>query len=354
MTCRGESTVKPKIIIDTNKARNDKGFDQLLGNRAEIEKFVEKCDIILPSMVIDEIIHQKKKYFEISKQSLTSGQLYKKLPPVTRAQIDTHLQFDERALRSDQSIPYTVIDITDKQAAFDEIQKLAVNYEAPFEVYSVELGKNKADNTDKGFKDAYIALTISQYINSLADGEKVFVLVRDRRFEEYLDKNDRIICVSDFDGFNARYIVPEVRSATVQGTARITSEPQDRQVIKGLLTGFRNTANFTSTHSLVGKLSAAATANKLTADDYLDILTSTAQNNQINWLLGDDDVREFILPIFKRYGERLNAEQYNTIAHRLGIESLRATLLTPDIDFDEMEAAADVWVELQSDIERGH
>jgi len=51
--------MKPKVIIDTNKARNDKGFDQLLGNRSEIERFAQKCDIILPSMVIDEIIHQK-------------------------------------------------------------------------------------------------------------------------------------------------------------------------------------------------------------------------------------------------------------------------------------------------------
>lgn len=346
--------MKPKLIIDTNKARNDKGFDQLLGNRAEIEKFAEKCDIILPSMVIDEIIHQKKKYFEISKQSFTSGQLYKRLPTDTKAQIDAHIQFDEHALRNDQSIPHTMIDIVDKEAAFDEIQKLAINHEAPFEVYSVELGKNKTDNTDKGFKDAYIALTISQYVNSLADNEKVFVLVRDRRFEEYLDKNDRIICVSDFDGFNARYVVPEVRSATIQGTARIISEAPDRQETKGLLTEFRNTPNFISTHSLVGKLSAAAAANKLTTDDYLDILVSTAQNNQISWLLGDDDVREFILPIFKKYGEQLNTEQYNTIAPSLGIESLRATLVSPDIDFDEMEAAANVWAELQSDIERGH
>ena len=346
--------MKPKIIIDTNKARNDKGFDQLLGSRAEIEKFVEKCDIILPSMVIDEIIHQKKKYFEISKQSLTSGQLYKKLPPEAKAQIDSHLRFDESALRNDQSIPYAVIDITDKETALDEIRKLAINHEAPFEVYSVELGKKKTDNTDKGFKDAYIALTISQYVNSLADDEKVFVLIRDRRFEEYLDKNDRVICVSDFDDFNARYQAPEGRSATIQGAARIVSDLKERQEIKSLLTEFRNTPDFTSTHRLVGKLSAAATSNKLTSDDYLDILASTAQNNQISWLLGDDDVREFILPIFKKYGDWLNTDQYNTIAPSLGIESLRATLVTPDIDFDEMEAAADVWAELQSDIERGH
>ncbi len=345
--------MKPKIIIDTNKARNDKGFDQLLGNRLEIEKFVEKCDIILPSMVVEEIIYQKKKYFEVLKQSLISGQLYKRLPSDTRDLIDTHLQFDESSLRNDQSIPYTVIDIADKESAFDEIQRLAINHEAPFEVYSVELGKNKDDNTDKGFKDAHIARTIEQYVNLLAWDEKVFVLIRDRRLEEYLDRNDRIVCVSNFDDFNARYHVPETRSATIRGTARIISEPKERQEIKGLLTEFRNTPNFTCTHSLVGKLTSYAAANKFTDDDYLDILVSTSQNNQISWLLGDDDVRDFILPIFKKYGDGLSTEQYNTIAPSLGFESLRATLPAPDIDFDEMEAAAEVWIELQSDIARG-
>lgn len=345
--------MKPKIIIDTNKARNDKGFDQLLGNRAEINNLAEKCDIILPSMVIDEIIHQKKKYFELSKQSFTGGQLYKRLPEETKAQIDAHLRFDEDALRKDQSIPFARIDIADKEAAFDEIQMLAINYEAPFAVYSLELGKNKTDNADKGFKDAYIALTIVQYVNSLPDNEKVFVLVRDSRFEEYLDKNDRIICVPDLAGFNDRYVVPEVRSATIQGTARIVSEPQDRQEIKGLLTKLRNTTNFAVTHSVVGKLSEIAEDEKLTTDDYLDVLVSTAQNNQISWLLGDEDVREFIMPIFKKYGTFLNTEQYNVIAPGLGLDSLRAAAVVPDIDYDEMEAAADTWIELQADIARG-
>jgi len=289
----------------------------------------------------------------VSKQSFTGGYLYKKLPQETKAQIDTHLQFDEDALRNDQSIPYVAIDVQDKARAFDEIRGLAVNHEAPFEVYSVELGKSKTDNTDKGFKDAYIALTINQYVNSLSNGEKVFVLIRDRRFEEYLDKNDRVICVSNFDDFNARYQVPERRSATIQGTARIVPENKGRQEIKGLLTEFRNTPNFTSTHNLVIKLAAAAAANKLTDDDYMDILVSTAQNNQIGWLLGDEDVRELILPIFKKHGERLNTEQYNTIALGLGLEVLKVVPMSPDVDFDEMEAAADMWAELQSDIARG-
>jgi hypothetical protein len=345
--------VKPKVIIDTNKARNDKGFDRLLGNREEIDKFAEKCDIILPSMVIDEIIHQKKKYFEVSKQALTGGHLYKKLSQATKAQIDNQLRFDESALRSDQSIPYATIDIQDKVEAFNEICGLAVNYEAPFEVYSVELGKNKTGNTDKGFKDAYIALTINQYANSLPNDEKVFVLIRDRRFEEYLDKNDRVICVSNFDDFNARYHAPESLSATIQDTASIVPETEERKDIKGLLTEFRNTPNFVSTHNLVIKLASAAAANRLTDDDYTDILESTAQNNQISWLLGDEDVREFILPIFRKYGERLIAEQYNVIAPGLGLEGLKAASMTPDVDFDEMEATADMWAELQSDIARG-
>jgi hypothetical protein len=345
--------MKPKVILETSMVRNDKGFDQLLGRRNEIEKFAEKCDIILPSMVIDEIIYQKKKYFEVSKQNFTVGHLYKKLPPEIQVQIDTHLQFNDTALRSDQSIPYAVIDLQDKAAAFDEIRELAINHEAPFAIYKVEVGMNKTDNTDKGFKDAYIALTINQYVNSLPNNEKVFVLIRDRRFEENLDKNDRLVCVSSFSEFEARYQVTESRSATIQGTARIIPETRERQQIRTLLTEFRNTPNFASTHNLVIKLTKAFAANRLTNDDCLDTLVSTAQNNQISGILGDPDVMEFILPIFKKYGERLNIEQFNTIATGLGLEGKTTQPTASDIDFDDMDGMVDSWIELQSDIARG-
>lgn len=346
--------MRPKVVIDTNKARNDKGFEQLLGNRAEIQKFAEKCDIILPTMVIDEIIHQKKSYFEVSKQSFTGGHLYKKLTHEIQTKIDAQLQFDENALRNDQSIPFTAIDVIDKSEAFIEIRKLAVKHEAPFEVYSVELGKGKTINTDKGFKDAYIAMTIIQYVNTLPNNEKVFVLIRDRRFEEYLDKYDRVICIANFDDFSERYREPEPRSTTSQRRAHIVPVTRARQEIKDLLTEFRNTPNFASTHNLVSKLTAASVANKLTDDDYLDILDSTANNNQISWLLGDDDVRDLVLPIFKKYGERLNAAQYNTIAPSLGLESVKVPTMAPDIDYDDMDGMVDSWIELQSDISRGH
>ncbi len=346
--------MKPNIFIDTTKARNDKGFDQLLGNRIEIEKFTEHCDVILPSMVIDEIIYQKKKFFEVSKNSFTNSHLYKKLPQKTKDHIDTHIQFDGDALRNDQTIPYTTIDIQDKAAAFDEIRALAVKHEAPFEVYSVELGKNKTDNTDKGFKDAYIALTIKQYVNSLPGEEKVFVLIRDRRLEEYLDKNDRVVCVSNFDEFNTWCSAAEGRHTSITGTARIIPRTRVRQDIKNLLTEFRNSPNFEATHKLVAKLVLTDATNKFTDDDYIDILASTAQNNQISWLMSDDDVREFLLPIFKKYGEQLNAEQYNTIAPGLGLEGKKVVPMTLDIDFNDTEAAADKRAELESDIGRGH
>ena len=49
-----------QIIIDTNKCRNT-GMDNFLGNKEELQKFIEDgCEIILPKIVLSELKQQKK------------------------------------------------------------------------------------------------------------------------------------------------------------------------------------------------------------------------------------------------------------------------------------------------------
>lgn len=49
-----------QIIIDTNKCRNT-GMDNFLGNKEELQKFIEdSCEIILPEIVLSELKQQKK------------------------------------------------------------------------------------------------------------------------------------------------------------------------------------------------------------------------------------------------------------------------------------------------------
>jgi hypothetical protein len=134
-------------------------------------------------------------------------------------------------------------------------------------------------------------------------------------------------------------------------TGSVKPLSQERLNVQALLTDFRNTGNFASTHSIVPKIAKLVDASKLTESDYIDILNSTAENNQISWLLGDQDVRDFIFPIFKKYGNQLDMEEFNVIASGLDLEERKSQSLNDE--YDEMEAAADLWIEMQSDIARG-
>jgi hypothetical protein len=55
-------------------------------------------------------------------------------------------------------------------------------------------------SSDKGFKDAYIYLTILDYLLPLTD-EKAFLISRDGRLKEAFDENDQIKVVENFDEF---------------------------------------------------------------------------------------------------------------------------------------------------------
>jgi hypothetical protein len=338
-----------KIIVDTNGLLNKKSPDQLLGNRKELQKVVDTPDaeLVIPAIVMDEIIFQKASMLRLAKQTLVDNAYYKRLPDDVRLAAEAN-DLDETKLRSDQSIPFTEIGITDKATAFTKIRKLAINHEAPFAKYN----PGDKTNTDKGFKDACIAIAIDEYLAAIEDDRVIFVS-SDGRLSEYFANNDRVVCVSNVDDALGQ-IEPAATEAILEDNrpaATIKPLSQERLAIQALLTDFRNTGSFAETHGLIPKLKSMAKSNKLTDDGYMDILASTVQNSQIAWLLGDEDVRSFILPIFTKYGDRLDTESYNVIAPGLELESK-----TPEpelIDYEEAAAAYETWAELQADIARG-
>lgn len=340
-----------KIVADTNVLTGKHSFDYLFGNRAELEKIlaITGTELVIPSIVIDELLHQKSVAFKTAKSRLTESPYYKKrVPEKVKATIESdHIDLED--LRSDNSIPYTLIDLSNKSLALDKIRKLATNYLAPFQVYS-----ESKENSDKGFKDAYIAITIDEYLDQIAEGENIFLLTKDARLAEYFQNNKRVVRVQNYEEINDQIEHPteskeQMLDSSVTGSVKPLS--QERLNIQALLTDFRNTGNFASTHKLVPKIAKLVDKNMLTESDYIDILNSTAENSQISWLLGDQDVRDLIFPIFKKYGNQLDMEEFNTIASGLDLEERKTKSISDE--YDEAEAAAELWIEMQSDIARG-
>lgn len=338
-----------KIIVDTNAIVDKNSPNQLLGNRKELHKIIDTpgTELVIPAMVIDETIFQKSSLLQLAKQSMKDNAYYKRLPGHIREKVESN-DLDEKKLRSDKSIPFTEIDIKETDSAYAKIRKLAIKHLAPFAKYNI----GDKNNTDKGFKDACIAITIDEYLAKIKDESVIFV-TSDGRLSEYFSNNNRVVCVSNIKDAISQIeeVVAETDFDDKKSIAAIKPLPRERQATQALLKDFRNTGSFAETHSLIPKLEHVAKSNKFTDDDYVDILVSTVQNSQISWLLGDEDVRGFILPIFKKYGNRLDIESYNIIAPGLELESK-----TPEPDFhdyNEAEAAYDAWVELQADIARG-
>lgn len=319
-----------KIILDTNTLLGKKSFKNLFGNKVELESVLAMGDIefIIPSMVIDELIHQKEIAFQTSKQRFTSNVMYNSLDDESRSKIESNILSREELLL-DRVIPYKTIDILNKVDALEKIRDLAVNYMAPFQVYS---GDN--DNADKGFKDAYIALTVDEYLKKIPIDEKIIFFTHDPRLAEYFDGNDRVIWANNIKQIR-EYITsiePSVAgdAEAVGNINKLKLPTADRISVIALLSDFRNSSSFVATHSLISRL--CDVINKLSSDDMVDVLISTAQNTQINWLLQDDDVKNFIQPIFEKYKDKLNINQYNTIAQGLGGYTLKIDTVTAKIE----------------------
>ena len=52
------------VIVDTNMARNENSFSLLLGNRSQLEAISSRARLLIPEVVVDEIVAQKRMAFQ--------------------------------------------------------------------------------------------------------------------------------------------------------------------------------------------------------------------------------------------------------------------------------------------------
>lgn len=46
------------VIVDTNLARNENSYSELLGNRKQLQAIAASNELYIPEVVIDEIVHR--------------------------------------------------------------------------------------------------------------------------------------------------------------------------------------------------------------------------------------------------------------------------------------------------------
>lgn len=237
------------VIVDTNLARNENSFGQLLGYRGQLEKISDTAHLLIPEIVIDEIIAQKRQAFEKEVVSLKrSGVL--KLAGFSAEMLET-LAFDsiENAIRGDKSIEYDVLSLPPADYAFPSICKWAISHSAPFE-----------EKSDKGFKDACIVASIEYYLDHREGDEGVVLCTDDKRMASYY-KGRKDVRVEDDLGKvipppppppMAPVWVPPAPEVGIQASAADLAE------IESLVCELKDSPSFQATHRIVGELSKKA------------------------------------------------------------------------------------------------
>lgn len=300
----------PKVFLDTNIINNPTPTGQLFGNRQQLKCLQEKAVIIVPQVVVDELMKHKRQAFEEEKAALLKNKLLD--DPEERAKYESR-EFCADCILWDEEIQYSVEDIHNHEKFVNVMRKLALENKAPFEPTS-----------DKGFNDALVAFTIEDYIERNPDDKPVILVSKDGRLGEYFEgREEEVIVVKKFDElwnniderFGCEESLPEAAGKAqqhkeqCQDNAIITKLPPQLAAARRLLSELRNSGCFATTHDIIAKLQPFK--RFLTDDDYVDILLSAINNNQIMAIINDTDVKDFIKPIFDKYHDKLSTDQYN-------------------------------------------
>lgn len=320
-----------KVIFDTNSIRNVEPRN-FLGGREELKKFSKVAEIIIPDIVIEELKYQKKRQLEKQKQSFLGNPFHwlRNINPQDTKNFDNEAHITE--LENKEDIKYSVIKLQD-YSVLEKIKELALKKLPPFEA---------ADNSDKGFKDAYIYFTVLEYLQAISD-KYIFVCTEDVRFKEALQKHSNIKVIKDFEEFKEEsvssfydeYFINKLKEAvhpgigeenitgfwfSINGNQILLIEIEDekfvvevdkREIIdccnKNKYINYINdlvqSGYFVSTHKAIAELENFK--QYLSDEEILRILEATISNDQIYSILCDDDVKQFIGDLFQAKKETL-------------------------------------------------
>lgn len=148
----GDTDGKPVAFLDTNSI-NSSSLDTLFGNADDLAKLELLAHIVLPSVVFDELIEHKKRHFDQERQKLMKNHLLPSLSGSREKLQELTFESCEMVMKANCSINYEVADIQDREAAMAHMYDLAIHNKAPFE-----------ENSDKGFKDAWVVMTVDEYL----------------------------------------------------------------------------------------------------------------------------------------------------------------------------------------------
>ena len=132
----------------------------------------------------------------------------------------------------------------------------------------------------------------------------------DKRMAEYFKNRTNITVEGDLKNvikLNNRPKDKE-RVSKPQRTSDADMKNTAKDDVNALIEALANSISFAETHSIISKLSSSS--HMPTSQQELRILSVALANQQVEWILKDDDVSEYIKPIFLRHKEDLIDSEY--------------------------------------------
>lgn len=309
------------LFCDTNVLNGDQTFDRLFGNRSELEALSNNFSIVIPEVVISELLLHKSKQFESQKRSALRNGIIRYLG-FDLSLID-NLSFDELKshIIQSESIEYSTCPSGNPASFFEEFLPLALENKPPFETKS-----------DKGFKDACIAHSINEYIRA-NPGEDYCAYTKDEKLIEYLSRIEALSVFSQIDellaqpqkciGVNDNASLQEKKPDTINDAEETRPGATQGQLeeLHTLTERLSTSSSFIETHTIVGKLTNSKAL--LGMAEKRAILSAAVNNNQVKWLLQDDDVSNLINPIFFECQDFLDDRSYAAYVDAAGLPNDR-------------------------------
>lgn len=176
-----------KVIFDTNSIRNN-WWKKFFWNIDELKNFTWKCEIIIPSIVIEEIKNQKFKELKKQKDNFLTSPFLEHYWVTWCKSKECKIEDIIEKLEKDEWIDFKIIDLEDHSKIL-EIKKLAVKNEPPFEPWS-----------DKWFKDTYIYYSVLDFLERIED-KIVYFVTKDQTLTKAFSKIERVKVIKDFNEF---------------------------------------------------------------------------------------------------------------------------------------------------------
>lgn len=206
------------VFLDTNCIRNT-GVNSFFGKVDSYQNIASLADVYVPHIVMEEIKVQKLRKLTDQLNNYKNN-YFAKLTGFNIDELNEHVstKINELYAQAKDEIEHTEIYLNKSLEHMDLLKGLALQNKAPFEV-----------KDDKGFKDAYIYLTILQFLEENS-GTDVFLITNDGRLKEAFSEHEHVTVISepkDYFMHRSSYFTEEYFISTI-GTyfndATITSE----------------------------------------------------------------------------------------------------------------------------------